>query len=108
MKTPKENPDGYAESAVVKMDGFKNGNYLLMHGLADGSCFSFSSILYNFVDNVHFQNSADLVWHLTRSSVKNYEVHYFTDSDHSISAGGAYHELMDFLRKFLFKKFKME
>lgn len=40
MKTPKLNPKGYQESAVLKMDGFHKTKFLLVHGLADGKCLS--------------------------------------------------------------------
>jgi dipeptidyl aminopeptidase/acylaminoacyl peptidase len=87
MKTPEENFQGYLESAVTRMQGFKNTKFLLMHGTAD--------------DNVHFQNSAELVWHLTGAGVMNYTVQYFTDSDHSISENGARTVVYDRIFQFL-------
>ena len=36
MKTPQMNPEGYKKSAVLKMDGFENFNFLIIHGTADG------------------------------------------------------------------------
>lgn len=47
MRTPAENPDGYELNSPVHHVGKLQGNYLLVHGTAD--------------DNVHFQNSVDLV-----------------------------------------------
>ncbi|KAI8367711.1 dipeptidyl peptidase IV N-terminal region-domain-containing protein, partial [Blakeslea trispora] len=35
MKTPSMNPEGYTQSAVNKMEGFKNARYLLAHGTGD-------------------------------------------------------------------------
>jgi len=35
MKTPKMNPEGYANSAVTNMEGFKNAKFLLVHGTGD-------------------------------------------------------------------------
>jgi dipeptidyl aminopeptidase/acylaminoacyl peptidase len=35
MKTPKLNPQGYEQSAVNNMTGFRNAKYLLAHGTGD-------------------------------------------------------------------------
>jgi dipeptidyl aminopeptidase len=35
MKTPVLNPEGYEQSAVNNMTGFKNAKYLLAHGTGD-------------------------------------------------------------------------
>ncbi|KAI9345032.1 dipeptidyl peptidase IV N-terminal region-domain-containing protein, partial [Obelidium mucronatum] len=93
MKTPLLNPKGYETSAVSKMDGFKNSHFLLIHGTGD--------------DNVHFQNSLALIWKLTTSAVHNYQVQFYPDSDHSMSAGNAASELFELLRRFLDTQFGM-
>ena len=36
MKTPLQNPDGYEESAVTDMEGFRHAKFLLVHGTGDG------------------------------------------------------------------------
>ncbi|KAI9094390.1 dipeptidyl peptidase IV N-terminal region-domain-containing protein [Phlyctochytrium arcticum] len=87
MRTPEQNGAGYDKSAVVEMEGFNKVKYLLVHGTAD--------------DNVHFQNSADLIWKLTAAQVHTYQVQVFTDSDHSISAGGAWQEVFVRLWRFI-------
>ncbi|TPX38296.1 hypothetical protein SmJEL517_g00090 [Synchytrium microbalum] len=89
MKTPTINPEGYKKSAVRNMTGFKNAKFLLVHGSAD--------------DNVHFQNSLRLLWLLTEEHVVTYTSQVFTDSDHSVSTGQAYNELMGLLKSFLFQ-----
>ncbi|KAK9766567.1 Dipeptidyl peptidase 4 [Basidiobolus ranarum] len=83
MKTPLLNPDGYKSSTVKNMTGFHNAQFLLVHGTGD--------------DNVHFQNSAYLVDELTRNSVHNYRVQFFTDSDHSITKNNAHREIYSLL-----------
>lgn len=87
MKTPVQNPVGYLNSAVTSMEGFKHVSFLMIHGTAD--------------DNVHFQNSAELVWHLTGAGIKDYTAQYYTDSDHSIYENGAnslvYGKMLTFL-----------
>ncbi|KAJ3088883.1 hypothetical protein HK102_007706 [Quaeritorhiza haematococci] len=94
MKTPEMNPEGYKQSAVTNMTGFLHDRILLVHGTAD--------------DNVHFQNSADLVWHLTKQAVRNYRVQYYTDSDHSMGAGGASTEIYELLKNYLFEQFGLQ
>jgi dipeptidyl aminopeptidase/acylaminoacyl peptidase len=93
MKTPQENPEGYKKSSVHDMQGFQNTKYLLMHGTAD--------------DNVHFQNSAELVWKLTGAGVLNYTTFYFTDSDHSITANGARNVVYARIFQFLCREFQL-
>ncbi|ORX97732.1 hypothetical protein K493DRAFT_215438, partial [Basidiobolus meristosporus CBS 931.73] len=83
MKTPQINPVGYRNSAVTNMTGFRNAEFLLIHGTGD--------------DNVHFQNSAYLVDELTRGSVHSYRVQFFTDSDHSIMKNNAHREIYSLL-----------
>ncbi|GBF63838.1 dipeptidyl peptidase [Trichophyton mentagrophytes] len=74
MKTVELNADGYSETAVHKVDGFKNlkGHYLIQHGTGD--------------DNVHFQNAAVLSNTLMNGGVTadKLTTQWFTDSDHGI------------------------
>jgi dipeptidyl aminopeptidase len=93
MKTPRDNPNGYEASAVRDMTMFRTKDFLLVHGLSD--------------DNVHFQHSADLVYHLTREAVNNYQVQVYTDSDHGMSVGGADRQIYILLRRFLFNRFNV-
>ncbi len=57
---------------------------------------------------MHFQNTADLVWHLTTGHVRDYQVQVYTDSDHSIAAGGANQEVYALIKRFLFDAFHMK
>ncbi|KAF1808300.1 putative dipeptidyl peptidase 4 [Eremomyces bilateralis CBS 781.70] len=90
MKTPELNPGGYEETAVEKVDGFKNiaGGILIQHGTGD--------------DNVHFANSAVLVDTLISGGIspEKMQVQWLTDSDHSI----VFHGGNLFLYKQLTKK----
>ncbi|KAI8593879.1 dipeptidyl peptidase IV N-terminal region-domain-containing protein [Geranomyces variabilis] len=89
MKTPRNNAKGYDKSAVRDMTGFKNAKFLLVHGTGD--------------DNVHFQNTASLVWRLTGAQVSShsYRVQIYTDSDHSIYANGASMAIYNLLWNFV-------
>lgn len=93
MKTLAQNPLGYAQSAVHSMEGFKHAKFLLIHGTAD--------------DNVHFQNSASLIWHLTGAGVTDYTMQYYTDSDHSMGANGAQWAVYAKLEKYVCREFAM-
>jgi dipeptidyl aminopeptidase len=88
MHTPQHNPDGYENSTVKDVGRLsKNVRFLVMHGYSD--------------DNVHFQNTLALLDKLDLGGVRNYDVHVFPDSDHSIFFHGAnsivYHKLSDWL-----------
>lgn len=72
MDQPSENPIGYSDIAVVKdLEPFsKLERFAVMHGTAD--------------DNVHIQNTYQFVDKLNIQGIKNYDMHIFPDSDHSI------------------------
>lgn len=74
MRTYKENPEGYDENSPINfVDGLK-GDFLLVHGLAD--------------DNVHFQNTAELVKALIKAG-KQYEFHVYPNRNHGIYGNNA-------------------
>lgn len=86
MNTPQENPKGYDETSVVRAAGNLHGKLLLLHGLMD--------------DNVHFQNTVQLVQELQKAD-KEFELMVYPRSRHGIS-GKAYRRLMvDFIRRTL-------
>ncbi|KAG0667719.1 Dipeptidyl aminopeptidase [Maudiozyma exigua] len=66
------NIDKYLESSRVNDIGsFKNvRRFMLLHGTAD--------------DNVHIQNTYEFVDRLNVAGIRNYDMHIFPDSDHSI------------------------
>lgn len=71
MHTPQNNPDGYANTTITNMTALQNTvRFLMMHGVAD--------------DNVHLQNTLDLLDKLDIAGVENYDYHVFPDSDHGI------------------------
>jgi dipeptidyl aminopeptidase B len=66
----------YKDSKIANIDAFKSVNrFLIMHGTGD--------------DNVHYQNTLQLLNQFDIHSVENYDVHVFTDSDHSITHDNA-------------------
>lgn len=90
MRTPKENPKGYKISSVLEVADKLQGKLLLIHGSAD--------------DNVHVQNSMDLVEQFVRHD-KQFDMMIYTDRDHSIRGGNTskhiYTKMVDYLRTHL-------
>lgn len=87
MLTPQQNLNGYEISSVLPLaKNFKNGSFLVVHGTGD--------------DNVHFQNTAQLVAALTKAGVK-YQVQFYPDKNHGLYGDGTrnhnYHHLTSFL-----------
>ncbi|WPG97387.1 putative dipeptidyl-aminopeptidase B [Acrodontium crateriforme] len=71
MHTPQHNLEGYNNATVSNMTALsQNVRFLVMHGASD--------------DNVHLQNTLSLLDKLDEANVKNYDMHLFPDSDHSI------------------------
>ena len=79
MKTLDDNRDGYLETAVHNVSGFKNvaGGFSILHGTGD--------------DNVHYQHAAALIDLLVGQGVspEKMKMFAFTDSDHSIRSNNA-------------------
>ena len=72
MRTPQENPAGYAESASLAYVDSLRGGFLLVHGTGD--------------DNVHFQNSVRLVERLEAAN-KQFDMRIYPNRTHAISGG---------------------
>lgn len=72
MRTPQENAKGYDDNSPINFTDRIKGKYLLIHGTAD--------------DNVHFQNSVQMVKALVKSNI-DFESAYYPDKNHGISGG---------------------
>ncbi|EAW09375.1 dipeptidyl aminopeptidase dapB [Aspergillus clavatus NRRL 1] len=95
MHTPQHNPSGYANSTITDMAALTHPvRFLVMHGTAD--------------DNVHLQNTLVLTDKLDLSNVKNYDLHFFPDSDHSIFFHNAHAMVYDRLSSWLVNAFNGE
>lgn len=95
MLTPQQNSNGYDNTAVNNATALgANERFLVMHGTGD--------------DNVHFQNTLELLDKLDLAGVSNYDVHVFPDSDHSISFHGAYPIVYGKLSNWLINAFNGE
>lgn len=87
MRTPQENPTGYDCSPLHRYEKIK-GDLLLIHGMAD--------------DNVHFQNSAELVEAFVQSGYQ-FEMQFYTNRNHSIYGGNTRRHLITRIENYLDK-----
>lgn len=73
MDKPENNKQGYGESRINDVDGFRTvKRFLVMHGTGD--------------DNVHIQNSLRLFDKFNLVDVRNYDMQLFPDSNHNINS----------------------
>lgn len=72
MGLPKDNPNGYDDNSPINHVDKLKGKYLLIHGTAD--------------DNVHFQNSVEMVTALVNAN-KQFQTMYYPNSNHGIYTG---------------------
>lgn len=88
LRTPKENPDGYAQGAPLSLARNMKGKLLIIHGGAD--------------DNVHLQNTMDFTEALVQYNIP-FDMAIYTDKDHGIYGGNTrkhlYNRMVDFLKK---------
>lgn len=83
---PQDNADGYDKNSPINHVKMMNGKYLLVHGTAD--------------DNVHFQNSVDLVDKLVEADVA-FETMYYPNKDHGIYGGNTRNHLYKKMTNFV-------
>jgi dipeptidyl aminopeptidase/acylaminoacyl peptidase len=82
MRTPQDNPDGYNATSVVRAAAHLHGKLLLVHGLMD--------------DNVHLQNSVELVDALQRAD-RDFEMMFYPRARHPILGRHYQRLLLDFM-----------
>jgi dipeptidyl-peptidase-4 len=93
MRTPQENPKGYDDNSPINFTDKIKGKYLLIHGTAD--------------DNVHFQNSVEMVKALVKSNI-DFESAYYPNKNHGISGSAdntSYH-LWSKMTKWLYENLR--
>ncbi len=78
MRTPNENPEGYAVNPIARVDK-QHGALLLCHGMAD--------------DNVHPQNVFEYSEALVQAD-KDFKENFYTNRNHSIYGGNTRNHLM--------------
>jgi dipeptidyl-peptidase-4 len=86
MRTPRDNAEGYRRTAPVNLASGLRGRFLLVHGTGD--------------DNVHFQNSTQLVNALVDAN-KQFNFMMYPNRNHGISGGVTSEQLFTMLTEWL-------
>jgi len=90
MQTPQENPSGYDDNSPINHVEKLKGKYLLIHGSAD--------------DNVHYQNSIEMVSALVAAN-KQFDLFIYPDKNHGIYGGNTrlhlYTKMTNFILDYL-------
>jgi dipeptidyl-peptidase-4 len=89
MQQPKDNADGYDLNSPINMVDKLKGNYLLIHGTGD--------------DNVHFQNSVEMVEKLVENN-KTFQSAYYPNKNHGIYGGNTRLHLYNLMTNFILDK----
>lgn len=92
MRTPKDNGENYDINSPINHVEKLKGNFLLIHGTAD--------------DNVHFQNSMEMVSEMV-SKNKEFDFFAYPNKNHGIYGGYTrvhlYNKMTNFLTNHLLK-----
>jgi len=88
MQTPQDNSSGYDDNSPINHVEKLKGDYLLIHGTAD--------------DNVHFQNTAEMISALVEAD-KQFDLFIYPDKNHSIYGGNTRYHLYKKMTNFLLK-----
>lgn len=86
MALPQDNAKGYDDNSPVNHVAALKGKYLLIHGTAD--------------DNVHFQNSVEMVTALVKAN-KQFVSFYYPDKNHGIRGGNTSFHLYTMMTNFI-------
>lgn len=88
MRTPQENSGGYENNSPINFVDALKGKYLIIHGSAD--------------DNVHYQNTMDMVTALVAAN-KQFEMFIYPNKNHGIYGGNTRLHLFNQMSQFLLK-----
>ena len=86
MRTPKENADGYDRNSPINYVDNIKGKYLLIHGSAD--------------DNVHYQNSMEMITALVKAN-KQFDLFVYPNKNHGIYGGNTRNHLFQLMLNFI-------
>ncbi|NBR14737.1 MAG: S9 family peptidase [Crocinitomicaceae bacterium] len=82
MRTPKENEDGYDRNSPINFVDQIKGKYFLIHGSAD--------------DNVHYQNSMEMISALVKAN-KQFDLFIYPNKNHGIYGGNTRNHLFQMM-----------
>lgn len=86
MRKPQDNPNGYDDNSPINHVEKLKGNYLVIHGTGD--------------DNVHVQNTMDLITALNKAN-KQYSMFLYPNKNHSIYGGNTRLHLFTLITDFI-------
>ncbi|MDP4273604.1 MAG: S9 family peptidase [Bacteroidota bacterium] len=86
MRTPQENPSGYDDNSPINFVDKLKGKFLLVHGTGD--------------DNVHLQNSMELIEKMVQAN-KQFEMQFYPNKNHGIYGGNTTYHLYTRLTDFI-------
>jgi len=89
LQKPQDNAVGYDQNSPINFVDKIKGNYLIIHGTAD--------------DNVHFQNSAEMVNAMVNKNIP-FDSEYYPNKNHGIRGGKARLHLFTKISKYIFEK----
>lgn len=86
LQRPQDNPEGYDQNSPLKFAKNIKGNYLIVHGTGD--------------DNVHFQNTTEMIKAMIKANVK-FDSEIYPNRAHGISDKAARIHLFDRLTEYI-------
>jgi len=89
LRTPSENPDGYDQNSPEHHASKLVGNYLLIHGTAD--------------DNVHYQNSMEMISSLVKAN-KQFDLFIYPNKNHGIYGGNTRNHLFNMIHDYILEE----
>lgn len=88
MRKPQDNASGYDDNSPINHVDKLKGNFLMIHGSTD--------------DNVHFQNSMDMITALVKAN-KQFEFMVYPNKNHGIYGGNTRYHLFKKMNDFMFE-----
>ncbi|MCC7298761.1 MAG: S9 family peptidase [Bacteroidia bacterium] len=89
LQKPQDNATGYDENSPINFVNGIKGNYLIVHGTGD--------------DNVHFQNSVEMVNAMIKAGV-NFDSEFYPNRNHGIGDRAAQYHLYKRMTDFVIQK----
>ncbi len=89
LQKPQDNAKGYDDNSPINFVDKIKGNFLIIHGTAD--------------DNVHFQNSAEMVNAMVDKNIA-FDSEFYPNKNHGIRGGKTRLHLFTKISKYIFEK----
>ncbi len=89
MQTPQENAKGYDDNSPINFAKDLQGKYFLIHGAAD--------------DNVHYQNSMEMINALVKAN-KQFDLFIYPNKNHGIYGGNTRNHLFNMIHDYILEE----